>query len=526
MNCLFEACRVKRPWQLCVESTGAPLPQLIPLDQPFAVVGQAPDVDLCLAHKDVSARHAFLQWIRGRLHVLDLGSRTGILWDGRRQRTGWLDPGQSLRIGPYRLALPADESSPSAPDEASLPALVLDIKLRGIRSVTSRVEGALTILGSAADCEVRLLDPTVSTYHCAIVNTPRGSWAVDLLGAGGVTANGQPVRSALLEKDDVIAVGRSTVRVADIDWSERRVDQTPFPAQKASAPAPAPGPEAVVPAHKPQDELEAALPVPERNEAFAMRLSEPQRESAGSRLDRIIAAVPPERIPEPLGDPAPQPAPEPRRIGFFAPWRRTPLPNRPIADPSPAEMPLEAPQPAPALRNEPAPVHNTRREEPAPSRARRDDPAPTTPSWSSSSHYEPSSSGSPGSDRRASCRYPIDGRSAQISWWTVAPTPASHYRPRFDDASERDVPQNQTVSVSIVDISQAGLAVVSPVSPPLGERVWFRLDQELSLDWIELIAVGSAAAGDGNQLVRFSFRETCPYDLFKSLVFSAGSARP
>ncbi|MDR3632427.1 MAG: FHA domain-containing protein [Isosphaeraceae bacterium] len=534
MNSLLEACGATSPWELAVETSGAPLPESSPFDQPFLVIGQDAGTDLRLVHKDVSARHAFLQWIGGRVHVLDLGSRTGVLYEGRRQRTGWLDPGQTVRIGPYRIAVAAGPDTRTTNEAGVLPALALDIKLRGIRSVTARAEGHLAILGSAADCEVRLLDPAITNYHCAVVNTPRGSWIVDLLGAGGITVNGASVRWARLAEGDTIAVGRSTVRVARIEWPQDAPGEETPPPQKAAA--------------DPPNIVEPAATLPDARAT---------REETPPPAPEQYAQPLPRAQPEPLDVPSqpdaePDRAPEPRMLGFFSPWRRTPVPNRAAAAPAPVEARSEelppTSTPAPVWRSEPA-AETTAWEEPSPPSMPRDEPTYSRSAWSSPPPYDPAPASPQGSERRGSCRYPVAARKAQISWWETAATQpagrlgqggggtavstraqslrggASAVASRDNETSSKEGPQNRTVAVSMVDVSHAGLAVLSPIVPPRGERVWFRLDNEQAVDWVELSAVGAAPGGGGQHIVRFAFRETCPYDLFKILVFS-GPPRP
>ena len=527
MNRLPEACGANSPWELTVDPGGAPLPDRSCFEQPFLIVGQDPGADLRLQHKDVSDRHAFLQWVEGRLHVLDLGSRTGVLYEGRRLRAGWLAPGQTIRIGPYRLGLATAPTPDTEGQEGPLPALALEIKVRGIRDITGRADGALSIVGSAPDCELRLLDPAISSYHAAVLNTRRGSWVIDLLGKGGIAVNGETVRAAALAQGDTVVIGRSIIRVATVEWihaetnavaqSEGEKSLEPLNGRAAPAAVPAeydPGPAPEHPAPPPKPHLAAA------------REPEP-----------VVV-----RKPEPVAVREPEPAPQPRRLGFFSPWRRTPVPARTVSAPDPADerddsLPAaqpgwKQPLPAPSLW-----------EQPAPAAARWEEPAASRSSRSAETAYESAPTSLDGSERRGSCRYSVPGKAAQISWRDASePQDACRMKdavtgsfrgqsshataePWSDEGDDKEGPLNRVISVSMVDVSHAGLAVLSPVVPPHGERVWFRLDHEQESDWVELSAVGNAPAGSGHHLVRFAFRETCPYDLFKTLVFRAGPSR-
>jgi hypothetical protein len=51
-----------------------------------------------------------------------------------------------------------------------------------------------------ATCPVRLVDPSVSNYHCSLTHTTGEVLVVDLLGLGGVRVNGHEVGYARLDR--------------------------------------------------------------------------------------------------------------------------------------------------------------------------------------------------------------------------------------------------------------------------------------------------------------------------------------
>lgn len=79
----------------------------------------------------------------------------------------------------------------------------------------------VTLVGSAADCGVRLIDPSVADDHCALIRTPRNLWVVDLLGKAdppfhsGTRINESPVRFARIDPGDALQVGQFRVRLED-----------------------------------------------------------------------------------------------------------------------------------------------------------------------------------------------------------------------------------------------------------------------------------------------------------------------
>ncbi len=513
MNSFLEAAGVVSPWQLSIESQSAPKVTCPSFSTPFVVIGRESNSDLCLAHKDVSERHALLQWIDGHLYVVDLGSRNGVLWEGQRQRSGWLAPGSTIRIGPYRIGLspgsvPLDRAQPPRLDDPTFQEVALDIKLRGIRSIEGRVQGRFALLGSAAECDVRLLDPTVATYHCAIVNTAQGVWLVDLLAPqGGTIVNHEEVRCVCLTEGATFEVGRSAIRVAGAEAAATRSMPevaVPEPVVTRSTQENAPVAVELAPA--------VTLPTDVRPSAIPSPHLPPVHE---------VAAVSAPKISQGLGRSAALPWSRHRGAGASS---RKSLWDEPAAADETAPDPTRWVKSRPPQRIEPESVDSRT-----------------------------------GKDRRTSCRYSINNRRAEISWFDANPAPALELKsksaepsvfspilsriPGFRGAATalaardavepieeekpigREAIQNRTVVVSLVDVSHAGLAVLSPAVPPRGERVWFRLENSENPDWIELTTVGASTTPEQLHLVRFAFRESCPYDLFKSLVFERISAR-
>ncbi|MFO0951475.1 MAG: FHA domain-containing protein [Isosphaeraceae bacterium] len=218
-NPFLQACGATGPLTLAVELPGASARDVRALDQPFALVGRDPRCDLRLDHPEVSERHAYLQLVGGRLVCIDLGSRNGVMQGGRRSRLIDVDRSRPIRIGPYRIRLLAgDLDGDPRRDEPRLAERLsasLDLSHRALRQSRCDLPPGLALVGSGADAQIRLIDPSVSTYHCSLVHTSGGVWAVDLLGQGGVRRNGHEVGYARLYDGDVVQVGHSEIRLAD-----------------------------------------------------------------------------------------------------------------------------------------------------------------------------------------------------------------------------------------------------------------------------------------------------------------------
>jgi hypothetical protein len=234
----LRACGTEGGLRLTVEGPSGTERHSLP--QPFALIGYSPRADLGAGVWGLHRRHVYLQFIAGRLFCIDLAhpDRPAL------PRFGWLEYGQSLRIGPLLIRypkpspaplLPPFAEDPSLPDltrhhghpaprrpsglvrppfdeDPSLPEATIEIATKGT-PVRWKMRRPLALVGSSAGCKVRLVGLRVSRYHCALVGTAAGLWAVDLLGRAGIAVNGSVVRSARLEHGDELTMGGFLLRV-------------------------------------------------------------------------------------------------------------------------------------------------------------------------------------------------------------------------------------------------------------------------------------------------------------------------
>ena len=84
---------------LLYAETWARLPAAFPFRQERLVIGREPGVELELDVPAVSRKHAEIGWANGAYHVRDLGSRNGVIVNGRRVQGAALDDCDELRIG-------------------------------------------------------------------------------------------------------------------------------------------------------------------------------------------------------------------------------------------------------------------------------------------------------------------------------------------------------------------------------------------------------------------------------------------
>jgi pSer/pThr/pTyr-binding forkhead associated (FHA) protein/chromosome segregation ATPase len=253
------SCGATAPLELNISGPGKAGGERRVFEHPFVLVGRHERSCLCLEDGAVSRRHAFLHLLGGRVFCVDLGSRTGIRWEGKPHPAGWLRPEQGIQIGPYTLELAttaragegvedrvAEDWDPlrdRANDPRLLPRVVVEVSSE--KPSRWRMSRVLALVGSSSACRVRLRDASVSRYHCSLVGTPAGVWMVDLLSRTGTCLNGQPIRWTLVREGDQLQVGTYVLRVWYQDgstatppfgFSEIRVGTPVQPAEDTASP--------------------------------------------------------------------------------------------------------------------------------------------------------------------------------------------------------------------------------------------------------------------------------------------------
>jgi pSer/pThr/pTyr-binding forkhead associated (FHA) protein len=245
MDTFLEACGAKGSLRLEIEGPRPGRVRSRVLVHPFAIVGRAPTSDVPLRHARVSLRHAYLQLVGGRLACFDLGGRDGVQWaDGRPARAGWIDPGHPIEIGPFviRRAGAVTSEGEGAPSSSfNLPSLSMssnpaalrwegpgpDVVLEfpdqssGAGLSRWRMSRAVTLVGRAPGCRVRLPSADVSWYHSSLVRTPAGVWVVDLMSRSGVSVNGTPLRYGRLNDGDELKIGPFRIVLRQVDHGYR-----------------------------------------------------------------------------------------------------------------------------------------------------------------------------------------------------------------------------------------------------------------------------------------------------------------
>jgi pSer/pThr/pTyr-binding forkhead associated (FHA) protein len=222
---LQEACGTTGQLRACIESEGTSGVVEKSFFLPCLLAGRDPNTDLFLDDAQVSQRHAFFQILGGRLFAVDLRSRTGTHWESGSKNSGWVEPGETIRIGPFRVRFDGDGlkrasaavadwdplTSP-APELADMPDVTLEFLQGPTRPMAWRVNQALTLIGRANECGICLRDPSVSFFHGYLLRTPSGTWVIDLFSRAGILLNGRRIRWGRLDAGDQLQVGNFLLR--------------------------------------------------------------------------------------------------------------------------------------------------------------------------------------------------------------------------------------------------------------------------------------------------------------------------
>lgn len=158
--------------------------------------------------------------------------------------SGWLPPGQSLGVGPFRVRVTFEGVSSSRGQESEppnpllsrsskvpgLPKVSLEFQSKTAGHSVWRMSQVVALVGSSSRCKVRLLDSNVSKLHCALIRTAKGLWVVDLLSREGIMVNSLSVRSARLRPTDVLGLGHVLVRA---NFEDSTTGPGPYPASSS-----------------------------------------------------------------------------------------------------------------------------------------------------------------------------------------------------------------------------------------------------------------------------------------------------
>lgn len=258
------------------------------LQRPCGLIGSHPRADIRLHDPEIIGRHALVHLVRDGVFFLALGNRAALHFQGSRVAGGWLSDRQAFETGAFRIAAirqgglsGSGDRSGLAGDAGQVPeeiagfGITEDAESRADCSSSRvparqfltarlsqeedrllpvwlypenikphcgpvRLERELTLVGFRRPCKLRFRDSTISAVHCLLVRTQTGLWVADLASDEGTYVRGHRVRTASLSDNEVLQLGRVTLRVLLHDPDAQRLWQeepaTPVPTQTLSVP--------------------------------------------------------------------------------------------------------------------------------------------------------------------------------------------------------------------------------------------------------------------------------------------------
>lgn len=214
----------------------------VPIGDAPLVIGRDESADVRVDDKKVSRRHASFKILDGDPWVEDLGSSNGIRLNGKKidKRTRF-GPGDQVRVGSFQVSLKgkAEDTASSVfdgpdraqlrskpvvekigassvqpeprPPKGDLPLLIgMDDPVSGRRFELKRGEN---IIGRLEECDVPILDGSVSRQHSRIVFARDRVTVTDLGSSNGTYVNETKVDMAELAHADQLRVGNINFKV-------------------------------------------------------------------------------------------------------------------------------------------------------------------------------------------------------------------------------------------------------------------------------------------------------------------------
>ena len=184
---------------------------------PFALIGRASGCDVVLDDPAVGSRHVYLHLDPRGLFAIDLASNSGSRIGPGKQLSSWLDPGDTVRIGDWRIVLASLELD--TPDlyghgRTDLLVDVVDRPLTEVMLYPERgsplvLHSELVFVGRSRACGIWLDDDAAEPVHGVLVRSGHAAYIVDLAGRD-VAINGRCLHApAALRDGDLLTVGHS-----------------------------------------------------------------------------------------------------------------------------------------------------------------------------------------------------------------------------------------------------------------------------------------------------------------------------
>ncbi len=171
--------------------------QIYEFQQPFLRIGRGPRSDIRIVDPCFNSRHLYFHIDPRGVFGVDLVGRPETQFPGSPQPSGWLESGEGLDVGGYRIDLlyqRANHLEKSVFDEStrrplleksthSSPRARLSLEPIGVDDrpdTHHRIRSELAFIGRRPSSAYHLDDPSVSQVHCAIFRTAEAAYVINL----------------------------------------------------------------------------------------------------------------------------------------------------------------------------------------------------------------------------------------------------------------------------------------------------------------------------------------------------------
>jgi pSer/pThr/pTyr-binding forkhead associated (FHA) protein len=246
----------------------------------FTQIGSRNRAHLHLVSSTISRNHACIIATKAGLYIRDLGSRTGVIVNGRRVKEVDIQDGDILQVGSFKFEFQEPLDAVHLSTTPRPPAAVLDTG----GGAQSPLNDRTIVIGRRQSCDILLDTDSVSSTHAIIFECDGKRFVRDLGSRTGTIVNGTKIHQRALELGDKVQIGETTLRylpaagagakhaqaaaaTAEVDRPAGEEDD--FGLDFDDAPMPPPAPEAArqiepdVPIEAEADEFKADEEIPE-----------------------------------------------------------------------------------------------------------------------------------------------------------------------------------------------------------------------------------------------------------------------
>jgi pSer/pThr/pTyr-binding forkhead associated (FHA) protein len=205
------------------------------------VVGRADDNDIVLSEIGVSRRHARIVVDADSVHVEDMGSGNGTLFQGTRLTRHEVNDGDEVVIDPFTLGFRVSGGDTTGEVTSGREATVIvpaAVTEPGRLEVASNHKmdraayeipiGASLCLGRSEKADIVLPEPAASRLHADVGETAGSWWVRDRGSSNGTWVNGVRVREKILAANDRVRIGsvEFVFRAPSVTEAEETSDRT------------------------------------------------------------------------------------------------------------------------------------------------------------------------------------------------------------------------------------------------------------------------------------------------------------